>query len=213
MPIHFSLRELLISVAFCAVATVGALYPTPLWASIIFTSTVFILLAALLAAVGSTGSARAYWLGFAIAGWGYLWLAHWTDENYPVDYPDVVPWQLQANGPLVTTKVIRWAFAAIHESSRPPRGLGRDKQNPTQRGSAPARGPIISTHSWHDSLRPPTACIHAYRPFLVDNIVCLAGRPHHTNHSSQGTSSCRSAACLKNVGRPKIDHEGVIPHS
>ena len=124
MHIHFSLRQLLLTVALCAVGTVGVIYPTPLCASIIFSSTVFILLAALLAALGCTGSSRVFWLGFAIAGWGYLWLAHWTDEDYPIDYPDVVPWQLQANGPLVTTKVVRWVFSAIHGSSDTPKGGG-----------------------------------------------------------------------------------------
>ena len=64
----------------------------------------------MLAAIGRTSSARFFWIGFCIAGWGYLWVAHWPDE----ESFSAVPWELQTNGPLLTTKLLKLACDAIH---------------------------------------------------------------------------------------------------
>jgi len=90
--------------------------PSVYLASLIFTATLVVLLVAVLGAVGRTGTARVFWIGFAIAGSGYLWMAHWADEDA---YMVSTNWRLQTTGPLVTTKLLGLAHEALHP---PPSG-------------------------------------------------------------------------------------------
>jgi len=115
MRFQFSLRQLMALVVFAAVGCAGLAQPSPFMASVVFTLMVSILFVAILAAVAKSPSLRFFWIGFAVAGWGYLWVAHWPDEDR---YTAVPQYELQTNGPLLTTKVIDWAFAALHP--RPP---------------------------------------------------------------------------------------------
>ena len=85
--------------------------PSLFLASLIFSLTLAALLIAILAAVGRKGSTRVFWIGFAIAGSGYLWLAHWADEE---SYTVSTDWRLQTSGPLFTTKLLRLAHGALH---------------------------------------------------------------------------------------------------
>lgn len=111
MRFQFSLRELLALVVFVALGCAGFLQPSPLMASAVFSLTLVILSVAILAAVGKSSSARFFWIGFAVAGWGYLWLAHWPDEG-PLG---LVPhWELQTTGPLLTTKLLHSTFTTLH---------------------------------------------------------------------------------------------------
>ena len=119
MRLRFSLRQLLAFVAFVAVGCGGLIRPTVFLASLIFTATLVVLLAAVLAAVGRKGTARVFWIGFAIAGSGYLWMAHWADEE---SYTVSTQWRLQTTGPLFTTKLLALAHEALHPP--PPGGFG-----------------------------------------------------------------------------------------
>lgn len=122
MRFQFSLRELLALVVFVAVGCAGLAQPSPFMASVVFTLMVSILFVAILAAVAKSPSSRFFWIGFAIAGWGYLWVAHWPDED---SYMAVPQYELQTSGPLLTTKLLDWAFTALHPP--PPqerRGMG-----------------------------------------------------------------------------------------
>ena len=96
MRVRFSLRQLLGFVAFVAIGCGGLIRPSLFLASLIFTGTLVMLLVAILGAVGRTGSARVFWIGFAIAGSGYLWLAHWADEE---SYTVSTDWRLQTSSP------------------------------------------------------------------------------------------------------------------
>jgi hypothetical protein len=111
MRVRFSLRQLLALVAFVAIGCGGLMRPSVYLASVIFTATLVALLVAILGAVGRTGSARVFWIGFALAGSGYLWAAHWADEE---SYAVSTDWRLQTTGPLITTKLLRLAHGAIH---------------------------------------------------------------------------------------------------
>lgn len=92
---RFSLRQLLALVGFVAVGFGALMASWPWMASAIYTLTVGILAFAVLAAVGKTGRAKFFWIGFAVVGWGYLWLAeNEGDVAYPV------------NDRLVTTKLL-----------------------------------------------------------------------------------------------------------
>ncbi len=112
MRIRFTLRQLLGLVVYVAIACAGLLHPTANMASAVFTLTATLLFVGVLAAVGRKGSARAFWIGFAVAGWGYLWMAHWADEESY--YQITSPWKLQTSGPLLTTKLLRLAHEALH---------------------------------------------------------------------------------------------------
>ena len=111
MRVRFSLRQLMGLVTFVAVACTGLLHPSTNLASAVFTATMMLMVVAVLGAVGRRGSARFFWIGFAVAGWGYLWLAHWPDED---DYLFERSWQLQTAGPLLSTKLLNLAFMTLH---------------------------------------------------------------------------------------------------
>jgi len=147
MRFQFSIRELLAFVVFVALACAGFLQPSPLMASVVFSLTLAILSLAILAAVGKSSSARFYWIGFALAGWGYLWVAHWPDEG---QYGIMPQWKLQANGPLLTTKLLRSAFTALHP---PPENYRRSF------GMGGMGGGFMSV--------PPEGVVHGLEPLLA----------------------------------------------
>jgi hypothetical protein len=146
MRVRFSLRQLMSFMAFAAIGCGGLARPSVYLASAAFTVTLVILLVAILAAVGRTGTARVFWIGFALAGWGYLWLAHWPDEEYTLRSE----WQLQTSGPLFTTKLLRMAHTAMHPvpqqyippTSRGAGGLGAGGFFDVP--SEPAFGPVFA---------------------------------------------------------------------
>ncbi|MHC4178427.1 MAG: hypothetical protein ACYSWU_13020 [Planctomycetota bacterium] len=72
---QFSVFGLLVLVAFVSVACAALVYASLWWASICPTGAVIAQLVAVLGVVYRRGSARAFWLGFAVLGWGYLLLA------------------------------------------------------------------------------------------------------------------------------------------
>ncbi len=71
---QFSVFGLLVLVAFVSVACAAMVYASLWWASICLTCAVIAQLVAVLAVVYRHGSARAFWVGFALLGWGYLLL-------------------------------------------------------------------------------------------------------------------------------------------
>lgn len=72
---QFSVFALLMVVAFVSVACAALVYASLWWASICLTGAVIVHLVAVLGLVYRCGPARAFWLGFAVLGWGYLLLA------------------------------------------------------------------------------------------------------------------------------------------
>jgi hypothetical protein len=118
LRLNFSLRALLGFVAVAAIGCGGLMYPSRASASLAWTLTLIALFVAVLGAVGRKGSKRAFWLGFAIAGWGYFWCAHWVDEERTL----MGLWELQTHGPLLTTKFLRWLLETTHPL--PPRPGG-----------------------------------------------------------------------------------------
>ncbi len=71
----FSLKTLLLLVTVSAVGCYALVQHTPLWASIVLTLTYGLLSIAVVLALVRRGSARAFWAGFAAAGWVYLVMA------------------------------------------------------------------------------------------------------------------------------------------
>lgn len=68
----FSIKGLLAAVTMIAVGLVALLNASPLWDSIIVSLTLLLLLTALLSFACRPSPRRAFWIGFAIFGWGYL---------------------------------------------------------------------------------------------------------------------------------------------
>ena len=71
---RFSLASLMSSVLVIAVACAALRYASELWASVVFTLTVGLLLGATLCVVFRGGDARAFCLGFVLFGGGYLFV-------------------------------------------------------------------------------------------------------------------------------------------
>ena len=67
--IQFSLRHLLVAVAVVAVACTALLNANPWWVRGSWLVTIGLLFAAVLQAIFRRGERRAFWTGFAIAGW------------------------------------------------------------------------------------------------------------------------------------------------
>jgi hypothetical protein len=69
---HFSIRQLFFATTWFAVMVVGLLNASRLLASVAYTVTVFALTLAILWAIYSRESRRAYWLGFVIGGISFM---------------------------------------------------------------------------------------------------------------------------------------------
>ena len=89
---RFSLASLISAVLFIAVACAALRNASKLWASMIFTLTVCLLLGAILGVVFRGGDTRAFCLGFALLGWGYLFLAfsHVINEDLNLRAPPLL---------------------------------------------------------------------------------------------------------------------------
>jgi hypothetical protein len=107
---RFSLAALVLVVCLAAVACAALRFATDLWASVIWTITILVLLFGLLVVVVGSREQRARWLGVTIFGCGYLLLVFgpWFDER-------VAP-------QLLTTKLWNWG----HEQMLELAGSNRD---------------------------------------------------------------------------------------
>jgi hypothetical protein len=73
--IRFTIASMLTVVLFFAIGFAALREASDLWASGIFTLTLGVLLLSILLAVYRTAARRAFWVGFALLGWGYLALS------------------------------------------------------------------------------------------------------------------------------------------
>ena len=117
---QFSLRALLGATAFVAVACSTLLYASGTIASVVFTVTVIVLLAAIVAALFRQGTARAFWVGFAIFGWSYVWLVQWPNPNTGLGIPAGAAVGLQEHQGLATTKLMSFTYHALLPLVRTP---------------------------------------------------------------------------------------------
>ena len=73
--IRFTIASLLVVVLLVAVGFAALRESNDLWESRVFTLTLAVLLVSILFAVHRTEARRAFWIGFALFGWGYLGLS------------------------------------------------------------------------------------------------------------------------------------------
>jgi len=80
---NFSLKWMLVAMAYLAVAMMGLVRPTDAWLTVVVTLAVIVLLAATATAFGASGKRRAFTSAFAACGWAYLLLTsiHSDDDD------------------------------------------------------------------------------------------------------------------------------------
>jgi hypothetical protein len=92
-------------IGFCGVAFAGLRSASDLWASVLFTVAVVLLLGVILGAWHSRGRARAGWFGFLVFGWGYLIFSFGTWFSAPLGPP-----------PLLSTHLLDLLYPRVHPS-------------------------------------------------------------------------------------------------
>ncbi len=70
-----SIAGLMAVVLFCGIGIAAVRSASPLWAGVVVTATLGVMASAILGAIFRQGERRAFWVGFALFGWGYLTLA------------------------------------------------------------------------------------------------------------------------------------------
>jgi hypothetical protein len=82
---RFTLRGLLVAIAFVAVSVVALLYANWYWVGAARSVVILSLSIAVCGGIFARGAARAFWLGFAILGWIHfasVGFAHWRGYGY-----------------------------------------------------------------------------------------------------------------------------------
>jgi hypothetical protein len=112
-----SIRMLLAIVAFIALACTALVWANGIWATTLFTAALGVLLFAVLALILRRGVKQAFWIGFAVFGWGYLWMAHWPNGDYAFSMSGgfgggTRQWTLQQGeeDSLATTRLLAYAY-------------------------------------------------------------------------------------------------------
>jgi hypothetical protein len=99
---QFSLRQLLYATAFTGVACAALIYASALWAAAAFSLAIALLLAAIVLAYAAQGRQRAFWIGFAVCGWGYLAMLH----SPILTFDDSTHWHGPSEGPPLISSMI-----------------------------------------------------------------------------------------------------------
>jgi hypothetical protein len=107
-----SIRAMLCVVAFVGLACMALARANSIWATVMFTGALAVISLGLLAAILLRGARQAYWAGFALFGWLYLWMAHWPSDTGWIGPNQPASWRLQQNetGPLATTRLLAHAY-------------------------------------------------------------------------------------------------------
>ena len=109
---QFSLRALLGLVLFVAVGCAALVHANELVASAVYSVTLLVLFVAIVRGLFGADSGRVFWLGFAIFGWGYVWLAYGEIQILGLGLP--------ATRALATTKLLDFVYLAIWRSGPDP---------------------------------------------------------------------------------------------
>ena len=125
---RISILGLMGSVLIISVAFVSLMFASELVAGLVLLPTLAILAMAILGVVYRRGNARAFWLGFALLGWGYMVLASgsWWDRS--VNRPE-----------LATTSLLDQFYPVLQRERNPrlmPTTFGRLFDDPDPRNQA-----------------------------------------------------------------------------
>lgn len=114
---RFTIRQLLFVTAFLALSCAALLGASSMWGAALWTCLAFYLAVAVLLAIFKDGSARAYWIGFALMGWLYFvlynygWAVVELQNMYNVDHDSSSRYfRSWGIGNLLTTHLSRMAY-------------------------------------------------------------------------------------------------------
>jgi hypothetical protein len=103
---RYSLAALLLAVVAAALGCAALVHPTEGWASSIISLTLAGLALATLLALVRPRPARAFWVGVAVCGWGYVVLLFG-------------PWFVELRPKLLTSRAVVWAHTTLKAESNP----------------------------------------------------------------------------------------------
>lgn len=113
---QFSLKDILLGTTAVAASCTALTFATPFWAHLYFSVSTLMLLTALLLAYAAKRERRAYWIGFALFGWGYWILLHSPILDIESSSAN---WGLYSQSPLFTATILDWlydnALSQVHE--------------------------------------------------------------------------------------------------
>ena len=109
---QFSLRELLVAVAFLCVSLAAMVAPSPAWSGLYFTAVLLVFLTGILGVVYYRGSRRAFWLGVLIFEGSYmlLWRGPWFVDHLGRSLP---AWQFRSVFPSPYSAAVANYFSAL----------------------------------------------------------------------------------------------------
>jgi hypothetical protein len=81
--VRFPIAGMMAAVLIVALGLAAVRNASPTWASVTFLSTCAVLCLAIVGIICRGETERAWWLGFALFGWGYLLLAFWSSIELP----------------------------------------------------------------------------------------------------------------------------------
>ena len=84
--VRFPIAGLMWAVVVAALGSAALRNASEVWAGATFLVTCGILCLAIVGIVCRTNESRAWWLGFALFGWGYLALAFWSPQSLPTTH-------------------------------------------------------------------------------------------------------------------------------
>jgi hypothetical protein len=110
IPIRFSIRVLLIAIAFVAVSIVALRYANNFWCSCFTFLAIVLLLSSIVGIVYSAGAKRAAWVGAAIFGGSYFMLLYipWFRDSGIASQLPATPLAVYLHQQLVNAQVPTW---------------------------------------------------------------------------------------------------------
>lgn len=154
---QFSIKGLLGMAVFVAIGCGALLRPSPWWTMFLASATVLWLLGAILAIVYGRGPSRAFWVGFAVFGWGYVallygpWAAPFQSPGRPI------------SDSLFTTQLLTSAYA--HHPSLPTISLMPTRYSgPGPNTPPPATSMQVAPQAFSAFVPPPV--IPPYEEFM-----------------------------------------------
>jgi hypothetical protein len=145
---RFSLAGLLRAVAACGFAMACLLYASAPWAAGLYSVALGLLVLALIGVANRAGARRAFWAGFAIAGWAYLLIA-------------TGPWFHDSIARrLATTRLLDAAYPLLIPRER--QSLFYDRTTQINVEMAPSHSTL--TQADEDGLRREGASVYVKRP-------------------------------------------------
>ena len=110
---QFSLRNLLIAVAFCAMAAAALVNANAWWVAIAWSMALFSVTAAALLAIHRREEKRAFWGGFALLGSLYLLLLMYSIQPVSSSNSSVLCLEPLSYFNLLTTKLSNWSYSLL----------------------------------------------------------------------------------------------------